>query len=60
MSPQLQENSLYMNDLNEKKHHTVDRMYSMIEEDNPNLKHEEIMAHPLHAKNLHMFLRFTS
>ena len=38
--------------LNEKNHHhTVDRMYSMIEEDNPDLKPEEILAHALHAKN---------
>ena len=43
--------SPYMNGLNEKNHHTVDRMYSMIEEDNPYLKPEEILAHALHAKN---------
>ena len=29
-----------MNGLNEKNHHTVDRMSSMIEEDNPDLKPE--------------------
>ena len=42
--------SPYMNGLNEKNHHTVDRMYSMIEEDNPDLKPEETLAHALHAK----------
>ena len=40
-----------MNGLNEKNHNTVDRMYSMIEENNPDLKPEEILAHALHAKN---------
>ena len=39
-----------MNGLNE-NHHTVDRMYSMIEENNPDLKPDEILAHALHAKN---------
>ena len=43
--------SPYMNRFNEKNHHTVDRMYSMIEEDNPDLKPKEILAHALHAKN---------
>ena len=43
--------SPYMNGLNEKNHHTVDRMCSLIEEDNPDLKPEEILVHALHAKN---------
>ena len=43
--------SPYMNGLNEKNHHTVDRMYNMKEEDNPDLKPEGILAHALHAKN---------
>ena len=30
----------HMNSPNEKDDHTVDRMYSIIEEDNPDLKHE--------------------
>ena len=40
-----------MNGLNENNHHTADRMYSMIEEENPDLQPEEILAHALHAKN---------
>ena len=53
--------SPYMNCLNEQNHHTVDRMYSMIEEDNPDLKPEEILAHALHAKNsLQMVHGFSS
>ena len=50
-----------MNGLNEENHNTVDRMYSMIEEDNPDLKPEEILAHALHAKNsLQMVHGFSS
>ena len=53
--------SPYMNGLNEKNHHTVDRMYSMIEEDNPGVKPEEILAHALHARNsLQMVHGFSS
>ena len=53
--------SPYMNGLNEKNHHTVDRMYSMIEEDNPDLKPEEILAHASHANNsLQMVHGFSS
>ena len=53
--------SPYMNGLNEKNHHTVDRMYSMIEEENPDLKSEEILAHALHANNsLQMVNGFSS
>ena len=36
-------------------------MYSVIEEDNPDLKPEEILAHALHAKNsIQMVHRFSS
>ena len=53
--------SPYMNGLNEKNHHKVDRMYSMIEEDNPDLKPEEMLAHALDAKNsLQMIHGFSS
>ena len=53
--------SLSMKVLNEKNHHTVDRMYSMIEEDNQDLKPEEILAHALHDKNsLQMVHGFSS
>ena len=45
--------SPHMNGLNEKNHHTVDRMYSMIEKDNPDLKPEEVLAYALHAKNFY-------
>ena len=53
--------SPYMNGLNERNHHTVDRMYSMIEEDNPGLTPSEILSHALHAKNsLQMVHGFSS
>ena len=53
--------SPYMNGLNEKNHHIVDRMYSIIEEDNPDFKPEEILAHALHTKNsLQMVHGFSS
>ena len=53
--------SPYMNGLSEKNHHTVDRMYSMIEGDNPDLKPEEILALALHAKTfLQMVHGFSS
>ena len=53
--------SPHMNGLNEKNHHTVNRINSMIEEDNPDLKPEEILAHALHAKNsLQMVHGFSS
>ena len=52
--------SPYMNGLNEKNHHTVDRMYS-VTEDNPDLKPDEILVHALHAKNsLQMVHGFSS
>ena len=43
--------SPYMNGLKENSHHAVNKMYSTIEEDNPNWKPEEILAHAVHAKN---------
>ena len=50
-----------MNGLNKKNHHAVDRMYRMIEEDNRDLKPEEILAHALDAKNsLQMVHGFSS
>ena len=42
-----------MNGVNEKDHRSVDRMYSMMEEDNPDLKPQEILADALQARPLY-------